>query len=437
MHLLQQVRLLNSCKPLQIAFVRTPHFRLHSLFASPCSGQPNVKKLEELHRSLLGLRCANGALFINKSPVTSYGGQGSKGLLLITRYFSTQTGLPKLDPNQLSRRLKLLLLTYLSGFIGVCLLSSIAFRYYSRMGRSALGIEDIKVPQYGRKPQLFRYRGFVYPDFVVNDVKSIHQFDVREDDIWVVSFPKSGTTWVQEIVYLVNNGADFESAGAATIEERFPYFEWIVPGLKSIEKMPSPRLIKSHLPLTMLPNQMKDKKPKIIYIARNPKDTVVSYYYFLTKFVIEDNIFNGTFDEYCQLFIDDFVHYGPWWKHVKEAWERREQDNILVLFYEDLQENIHKAVWDIAGFLNKPITEAQVNDIVKYCSFETMRNNKAVNYDWLKDVGAAKEGEHFMRKGQVGDWKNHLNKDIVDKLDQVVATHLTPLGVPIRDTLPN
>ncbi|XP_055889878.1 sulfotransferase 1C1-like isoform X2 [Biomphalaria glabrata] len=245
--------------------------------------------------------------------------------------------------------------------------------------------------------------------------------------------PEAGTTWLQEIVYLINNGVDIEDAAQTNIEERFPYFEWIVPGKQVLNKMESPRLIKTHLPLSMLPNQMKSKKPKIIYIARNPKDTVVSYYFFLTKFVIDDQSFVGTFDDYCQLFVEGLVHYGPWWKHVKEAWDRKDEDNILVLFYEDLQEDVHRVVRDIANFLNKPLTETQVEAIARHCSFDTMKNNKAANYDWLKDVGMAKQEESFLRKGQVGDWRNHLKPEISDQLDEMVASHLE--GVPIRDTL--
>lgn len=86
----------------------------------------------------------------------------------------------------------LLLFTYISGFIGAGLLTAIVFRQYSRMSRRAQGIEDIKIRHYGRRPHLFKYRGYVYPDYVVSDLRSIHQFDSREDDIWVVSFPKSG-----------------------------------------------------------------------------------------------------------------------------------------------------------------------------------------------------------------------------------------------------
>ena len=96
------------------------------------------------------------------------------------------------DPNQQSRRQKLTFFTYLSCAIGVCLVGTILYEQFKKLGRTALGMEPLKIREYGRRPFLFRYRGFILPDWLVDDVKDIHEFPVREDDIWIVSFPKSG-----------------------------------------------------------------------------------------------------------------------------------------------------------------------------------------------------------------------------------------------------
>ena len=70
-----------------------------------------------------------------------------------------------------------------------------------------------------------------------------------------------GTTWIQEIVYLIMNGVDEENASKTTIDVRFPYFEYTT-SLESVASLPSPRLIKSHLPISLLPSQIEEKKPK-------------------------------------------------------------------------------------------------------------------------------------------------------------------------------
>ncbi|GFO14369.1 hypothetical protein PoB_004087400, partial [Plakobranchus ocellatus] len=100
---------------------------------------------------------------------------------------------PELDPNKASRRQKLMLATYISGTIGVLLLGVIGLRYYRRMAQRASGIEEIKVKElsFGRRAELFKYRGYVFSSFFLNKLREIHMFDVREDDVWVVTFPKA------------------------------------------------------------------------------------------------------------------------------------------------------------------------------------------------------------------------------------------------------
>lgn len=71
----------------------------------------------------------------------------------------------------------------------------------------------------------------------------------------------SGTTWLQEIIYCVLNG--ISASETQSLEDRFPYLEFIYPGLASIEKMEGQRLIKTHLPLSILPDDIHKKKPKV------------------------------------------------------------------------------------------------------------------------------------------------------------------------------
>nr|AJD25308.1 sulfotransferase-like protein [Plectreurys tristis] len=113
---------------------------------------------------------------------------------------------------------------------------------------------------------MYDYRGFVLPKFVLKSLDSLEKFECREDDIFVVTFPKTGTTWLQEIVYCIMNDLDFSSAAVKSIEDRFPYLEFVFPGLATINKMPSPRFIKTHLPYSLLPADVHQKKPKFLMV---------------------------------------------------------------------------------------------------------------------------------------------------------------------------
>lgn len=56
--------------------------------------------------------------------------------------------------------------------------------------------------------------------------EDLYNFEARSDDIWVATFPRSGTTWTQELVWLIANDLDFTTAKQEQLTQRFPYFEW-------------------------------------------------------------------------------------------------------------------------------------------------------------------------------------------------------------------
>merc|ERR1711983_458652 len=67
--------------------------------------------------------------------------------------------------------------------------------------------------------------GQIFPRGYMNVEKDISSFDVREDDIWISSFPKCGTTWTQEMVWNIVNNVDLEQARSVTLDKRIPFLE--------------------------------------------------------------------------------------------------------------------------------------------------------------------------------------------------------------------
>ena len=134
--------------------------------------------------------------------------------------------------------------------------------------------------------------GAVFPRCFTSYEKPIRDFEVRKDDIFVASFPKCGTTWTQEMVWNICNDLDFEKAKSVPQEKRIPFLEHSglmnagmpeelkTDTLEFVTNLPrsEPRLLKTHLCYDMLPKQVRDKKPKVIYVTRNPRDAVVSLY---------------------------------------------------------------------------------------------------------------------------------------------------------------
>uniref|UniRef100_A0A8C9QRJ8 Sulfotransferase n=1 Tax=Spermophilus dauricus TaxID=99837 RepID=A0A8C9QRJ8_SPEDA len=143
-----------------------------------------------------------------------------------------------------------------------------------------------------------------------------------------------GMSLLQEVVYLVSQGADLDEIGLKNIDEQLPVLEYPQPGLDIIKELTSPRLIKSHLPYRFLPSDLHNGDSKVIYMARNPKDLVVSYYQFHRS--LQTMSYRGTFQEFCRRFMNDKLGYGSWFEHVQEFWEHRMDANVLFLKYEDM-----------------------------------------------------------------------------------------------------
>lgn len=282
----------------------------------------------------------------------------------------------------------------------------------------------------------FRYKGFVFPlVFGKRVFRDLENFQAHDDDVYVVSFPKTGTTWIQEIVYLITNKLDVAKAKEQTLESRFPYLEFIYPGMNAIKKMKSPRLIKTHLPLDLLPPSVREKNCKMVYVTRNPKDTAVSFFHFLRMLTVTD--YQGTFKELVNKLMRDELPYCPFWQHVLPFWERRSDQNVMFLKYEDLHKDLRSVVIQVADFLGTTLTEDEVDTIVEHCSFGSMQQNPMVNYDHWDELGLRKkETTKFLRKGKVGDWQNYFTPGLNLIFEDWIQKNAEGTGLRFDYTLP-
>ena len=104
--------------------------------------------------------------------------------------------------------------------------------------------------------------------------------------------------------------------------------------------------------------------------------------------------------------------------------------NILFIKYEDMKENLRGAVETVAQFIGYHLTADVVESICEQTTFESMRNNDAANRSWMKDM--LTEGSTFMRKGEVGDWRNHFSEEQSTKLDREYSARITGTGLDFR-----
>ncbi|XP_040094267.1 sulfotransferase 1E1 [Oryx dammah] len=250
--------------------------------------------------------------------------------------------------------------------------------------------------------------------------QDVEKFEAKPDDVVIVTYPKSGTTWISEIICMIYANGDVEKC-KEVIFNRVPYLECstdhFMNGVKQLKEMiASPRIVKTHLPAELLPVSFWEKNCKIIYLSRNAKDVVISYYFFFL--MVTANPDPGSFQDFVEKFMNGEVPYGSWYEHTKSWWEKRKNPQVLFLFYEDMKENIRKEVMKLFEFLGREASDELVDKIVKHTSFEEMKNNPSTNYTTVPDEIMNQKVSPFMRKGMVGDWKNYFTVALNEKFDK-------------------
>ncbi|KAK3773070.1 hypothetical protein RRG08_016174 [Elysia crispata] len=227
--------------------------------------------------------------------------------------------------------------------------------------------------------------------------------EVRPDDIFVCGYAKTGCHWIWEMLSMIRKGkGQFSEMGKA---EAFLEFS----GPELYNALPSPRILNTHNEFDWLPEKVSTYKNKIILTMRNPKDVAVSLYNHHINLTEMYN-YHGEFHDWFELFLEGYVDNGDFFDyHLR--WENTIKENpdhpILIVKYEDAREDLPATVRKLAGFIDTPLTEDQVQDIVKSISFESVKKR-------FESLPTSK----LIRKGVVGDWKNWLTEEQSTELDR-------------------
>ncbi|XP_033014021.1 sulfotransferase 2B1-like isoform X3 [Lacerta agilis] len=266
----------------------------------------------------------------------------------------------------------------------------------------------------------FTYKGISLPVVDYYSEETLHyaenEFQMLDDDIVCVTYPKSGTHWMQEILCLIWCDGDPSWVQSLPVWERSPWLESI-PGLQCALQSPPPRLLASHLPFHIFPKSFLHSKAKVIYTVRNPKDVMISYYHFSKGLkIVKDP---GTLEEYMEEFLSGSVLFGSWFDHVKGWMEMKDRANIFFITYEELQQDLRGSVQRICRFLGNELNSQQIESVVENASFQKMKDNKMSNFSLIPESIFDHTKAKFMRKGISEDWKNHLTVAQSEYFDRV------------------
>ena len=237
----------------------------------------------------------------------------------------------------------------------------------------------------------------------------------------------SGTTWTQQIVKLIWNQGEEDGR---KVVNALPWLDSVkrIPTIEYANEMPSPRGFNTHTPYSMMAGGLPHTTPaKYVYVARNPKDVLVSYFYHMRSMKVHD--FSGTWDEFYQIFISGKAIMGSWFDHVLEWWEHRDAENILFLKYEDMKKDHSGAVKKIAELMGYDLKEEVIDTIVEKTTFQSMKANPATNFEWPEIYDRVPGEQPFMRKGIVGDWRNHFTPEQNAEFSVIYAEKMKGSGL--------
>ncbi|KAG8544649.1 hypothetical protein GDO81_022126 [Engystomops pustulosus] len=207
----------------------------------------------------------------------------------------------------------------------------------------------------------------------------IDHFRAREDDIVIATYPKSGTTWMSEIVDAVLNDGDIEKCQRDVIFQKVPMLEFCVPGAVP----PGTGKLPTFFSVTI--------QHILTWRGEEYLRTVQCLYHWIDE---QSHPRAGSREEYVEKFLCGNVGDGPWGTHVKESEAVETKKNILMT---DPKREIRK----VMTFLGKDLSEDVLDKICLHTSFKAMKENPTTNYTPLSSAIMDQSVSPFMRKGRI------------------------------------
>jgi hypothetical protein len=226
---------------------------------------------------------------------------------------------------------------------------------------------DIALPMNAHY-ELFNY---TYPACVKREHVDAIRANLRPDDVFVASWPKSGTNWVKQIVNSIRfRGSLPKEKEDQDLGHMIPWAEGEGAKLDfaALDRV-LPRAFHTHLPFSDLP-----KGSRIIYVIRDFQHIPPSY----LKFVKPMGGFpSHDANDVARMLMDGHLSYGPWEQHVAGFWAQRRNPSVLLVKYEDLKTDLSGQVARIARFLKVALTKTEFENAVSMCTFKYMKAREA------------------------------------------------------------
>ncbi|KAL1443936.1 hypothetical protein MTO96_045739, partial [Rhipicephalus appendiculatus] len=247
-------------------------------------------------------------------------------------------------------------------------------------------------------------------------VRSAINYKPKPGDVFIATYPKCGTTWLQFIVYGIFNRGSFPK-DSLEFALSSPFLELL--GAEAALKMPRPGAIKTHMPFGKVPT------------------------------IRHTMYLDMTFDDYFDNFVRGTVPFGDYFDHLLSWYGHRNDPNVLFFTYEELKTDTRVQILKMADFLGTEYGNMLRNDdhimkkLLDGSAFKNMQDivdsggsvlhrlidlpperalkSLEVFREPLRHRSASKGAVRYLRKGIIGDWKNHFSDEQVDRMKKRIV----------------
>ncbi|XRB02030.1 sulfotransferase [Pycnococcus provasolii] len=267
-------------------------------------------------------------------------------------------------------------------------------------------------------------------------IAAIRAMPLAPNDVFIASYPKSGTTWTQAIVaaLLLQQG---DSSGASALP--YSHISDVAPFLdidphwdtshfvgtsrtKEAHAAIGRRVFNTHMLYDTLPKGRSDAR--YIYVVRDGRDVCTSFYHHLSNQKGDAGTYDAGFDAFFDDWIDGRLPYGKWFSHLTNWADGAQSDErVLVVHYSEMLEDLASAVARIATHIGVPTLPTNCVDALTFAGMrEKARLYQPVSVEW-------KEGYSFLRKGEVGDHARFFQAHQLERFKQACVTEWV-VGAP-------
>ncbi|CAH1801723.1 unnamed protein product [Owenia fusiformis] len=256
---------------------------------------------------------------------------------------------------------------------------------------------------YERLKDPFVFKGVIMPAFENKEaLEEMEDWKMRPDDILAIGWPRT-------VIHADKSGIAPTDQGSNPLTH-----------IDAMDKS-KPRMLCGHLPYQYMPKDVKEGKVKVILQLRNFKDATLSHH-LVWKGSEVWNSTDYTLGEWLSDQLKGGVPYGDWIDHTVGWLKHKEELNILILQYEDMIEDMVGTVQKMAKFVGKELCPETVSKIAQECTFKAMKK-KPDTFEKLDIVSTP-----YLRKGIVGDWKNHFTVAQSEEIDDALKERMQGIG---------